>query len=183
MTTIDANRLVFTTFSKEGDDFSKLDFTEDDGSDPLGVDDFIRNRIMLYLSNNLCAAYTVRIEAYFTASMSAIETKRLVDEDKISGIGIISYPALLLGQMAVDKKYRGQGIGYWICEFCTGLAQEMNKRVGCALVILQTNKDKLDYYKKRCGFRHSQKKSKEGKVWMYKRVFQVDNVQLSRYCQ
>lgn len=173
--TIDTNRLVFTTFSKEGDDFSKLDFTEDDGSDPLSVDDFIRNRVMLYLSNSLCAAYTVRYEgqivAYFTASMSAIETKRLVDEDKISGIDILSYPALLLGHMAVDKKYRGQGIGFWICEFCTGLAQEMNNKVGCALVILQTNKDKLEYYKKKCGFKHSQKQSKEGKVWMYKRVF------------
>lgn len=173
--TIDTNRLVFTTFSKDGDDFSKLDFTEDDGSDPLGFDDFIRNRVTLYLSNNLCVAYTVRYEgqivAYFTASMSVIETKRLVDEDRISGIGILSYPALLLGQLAVDKKYRGQGIGYWICEFCTGLAQEMNKRVGCALVILQTNKDELDYYKKKCGFKHSEKQSKEGKVWMYKRLF------------
>lgn len=173
--TIDTNRLVFTTFSKENDDFSALDFTEGDGSDPLGVNDFIRNRATLYLSNNLCSVYTVRYEdqivAYFTSSMSAIETKRLVDEDKISGIGILSYPALLLGQMAVDKKYRGQGIGYWICEFCTGLAREMNKRVGCALVILQTNRDKLDYYKKKCGFKHSEKQSKEGKVWMYKRVF------------
>jgi hypothetical protein len=86
--TIDTNRLVFTTFSKESDDFSALDFTEDDGSDPLGVDDFIRNRVMLYLSNNLCSVYTVRYEgqivAYFTVSMSAIETKRLVGSVEIN---------------------------------------------------------------------------------------------------
>ncbi|HXG06677.1 MAG TPA: GNAT family N-acetyltransferase [Nitrososphaera sp.] len=171
---IDLNKLVFASFSRD-DNFATLDFTEADGSDPLGVDDFIRNRARLYLSNNLCAIYTVRyagqIVAYFTASMSAIETKRLVDEDKVPNVGILSYPALLMGQMAVDKKYRGQGIGYWICEFCVGLAQEMNNKVGCALVILQTNKDKLEYYKKKCGFKHSEKQSKEGKVWMYKRIF------------
>jgi GNAT superfamily N-acetyltransferase len=171
---IDLNKLIFATFSKD-DNFATLDFTDDNGSDPLGVDDFIRNRAAIYLSNNLCAIYTVRhadqIVAYFTASMSAIETKRLVYEDKVPNVGILSYPALLLGQMAVDKKYRGQGIGYWICEFCIGLAQEMNNKVGCALIILQTNKDKLEYYKKKCGFKHSEKQSKEGKVWMYKRVF------------
>lgn len=171
---IDPNKLVFATFSKD-DDLTALDFTEDDGSDPLAVDDFIRNRATLYLSNNLCAIYSVRhagqIVAYFTTSMSAIETKRLVDEDKVPNVGILSYPALLMGQMAVDKKHREQGIGYCICEFCVGLAQEMNNKVGCAPIILQTNKDKLQYYKKKCGFKHSEKQSKEGKVWMYKRVF------------
>jgi GNAT superfamily N-acetyltransferase len=69
--------------------------------------------------------------------------------------------------MGVDKRFRNQGIGYWICQFCLGLAQEMGKKVACRYVILETDEQKSSYYRKLL-FEQSAKKSQ--KIWMYRRV-------------
>lgn len=72
--------------------------------------------------------------------------------------------------MGIDKKYRNRNVGYWICEYCVGLAQEVNKKVACALIILQTNKDKMSFYQRKCGFKHREKERYEGLIWMYRKL-------------
>ena len=39
------------------------------------------------------------------------------------------HPAMLLGQLGVDKKYRGKRIGSDICNFCLGLADVLGKQL------------------------------------------------------
>lgn len=169
---INPDKLSFSV--SRDDDFSPLDFKEDDGSDPLGVDSFIRQKAKLYQKNNLATVYVVRYEkqtvAFFTVSMTSIEARKLAEDDRVEGATFRSYPAMLLGNMGVDRKYRNQGIGRYICEYCIGLAQEENLRVACAVVCLQTSKEKTGYYKDKCKFKHSATQHLEGKVWMYRRI-------------
>ncbi len=170
---VDPEKLSFDLFSTS-DNFSTLDFTEDDGKDPLGIDDFIKNRVQDYLPNKLASIWTVRYEsvivAYFTTSMFAIGVKQLFDDEHVKEVPIVSYPAVLLGRMGVHKKERGRDIGYWICQFCTGLAQEIGKRIACRYIVLQTIKTKSTYYEKKCMFHQTKRVNPEGKIWMYRRL-------------
>lgn len=92
------------------------------------------------------------------------------------------YPALLLGNMGVEKRFRKKGLGSFICDICVGLARTLSKRVGCRYVILRTIRCKIEFYQK-CEFVASKKISDNGRLWMYRRIIArhvvrpvVDNV-------
>ncbi|MEW6605630.1 MAG: hypothetical protein AB1351_13215 [Thermoproteota archaeon] len=63
---VDPDKLSFELFTTS-DNFSALDFTEEDGTDPLGIDDFIKNKFSDYLQNNLTSIWTVRYEGHIVA--------------------------------------------------------------------------------------------------------------------
>jgi GNAT superfamily N-acetyltransferase len=75
------------------------------------------------------------------------------------------YPALLIGQMGVDKRYRGRRIGDAICKHCIGLARKVNTRVACACITLQTTEEKAPFYQKY--FFETTKKLRNGQIAMY----------------
>lgn len=155
------------------DDLTSLDFTEMDGTDPLGVNEFATKKVIEYHKNKIATVRVVRykksIAAYFTVSMSAISIENLDSKEKIASATPIRYPAMLLGQLGVDKKYRGKGVGADICNFCLGLAQEIGEKIACRYVILQTSVDKTSLYEK-IGFILSPKLAHDKKIWMYRRL-------------
>lgn len=155
------------------DNLSILDFTESNGTDPLGVDEFARTKATKYHKNKISTVRVVRdkkeIVAYFTVSMSAISVDILASEEKVEGVTSIRYPAMLLGQLGVDKKYRGKGIGSEICNFCLGLADVLGKQIACRYVILQTSITRTTLYEK-FEFRMSPKSPAGKKIWMYRRL-------------
>ena len=170
---LDTDNLDFS-FYDSLDNFSDLNFRDDDDSDPLKVDEFIHDNPKQYIDNHVSTIFTVRyhnqIIAFFTISMSSIGKKDMEFDDKINNIPFHSYPALLLGQIGVDKKYRGQGIGQSICKYCRGLGQQLNENVACAFLILQTTKGLAEqYYESKCDFKW--KKSNKERVWMYRKLF------------
>lgn len=170
---IDFDRIKIRPITPK-DDISKLDCTEKDSSDPLGVQDYLRTKAMDYHKGRVSVVFVVkqhkRVLAFFTLSMSALESSRLEVNDKLANYTPIKYPAVLLGQMGVDKDYRGLGLGQLICNFCVGLAAIVGERVACRYIILQTSRDKVRYYKEKCDFKQSMKVNTEGKIWMYRRV-------------
>jgi hypothetical protein len=91
---IDPDRLNFSLLSDK-DNFSNLDFTENDGTDPLGVDIFLKQKALEYRKNNLSAIHTVRVDgelaAFFTLSMFAIQVKELHDKRAVN-----NYPLTIL---------------------------------------------------------------------------------------
>jgi len=170
---LDTDNLDFS-FYDSLDNFSDLNFRDDDDSDPLKVDEFIHDNPKQYIDNHVSTIFTVRyhnqIIAFFTISMSSIGKKDMEFDDKINNKPFHSYPALLLGQIGVDKKYRGQGIGQSICKYCRGLGQQLNENVACAFLILQTTKGLAEqYYESKCDFKW--KKSNKERVWMYRKLF------------
>ena len=170
---LDTDNLDFTLYDPFLDDFSYLDFRDIDNLDPFKVDEFIHNNPKKYIDNHVSTIFTVRynkeIIAFFTISMSSIGKKEMELDDKIN-IPFHYYPALLLGQIGVDKKFRGYGIGQSICKYCRGLGQQLNQNVACAFLILQTSKILAEqYYESKCNFKW--KKSNKEKVWMYRKLF------------
>lgn len=161
-------------FISNRNELSSLDFTEDN-KDLLGVHDFAINRAFDYHENKLSTVRIVKekgtsnIIAYFAVSMSAISIEDLESSEQVNHATPIRYPALLIGQLGVDTRYRGRGIGKEICNFCLGLAQVVGESVSCRYVTLQTNENKTALYE-HMKFTKSPK-MKNKKIWMYRRVF------------
>ncbi|MDP3779997.1 MAG: GNAT family N-acetyltransferase [Nitrosopumilaceae archaeon] len=157
----------------EGIKLPKLDFTEDDGSDPVEINRFFHNDLDRYHSNKLSTVRLVqlagKIVAYFTVSMNAIELSVLDKNEKVSGTTTKKYPAMLLGRIGVDKKYRKKGIAKAICTFCQGLASVTSEKVACRYIMLHTPLNKVSIYQK-MGFIQSVNPPKKGIVSMYMRI-------------
>ena len=170
--TIDPNKLRFFHFSKN-DNFSLLDFRQYDGTDPLHVDKFIREEVSTYLDNHLGSIYSVRYEdelvAFFTLSMSCIGYSTI----STSGDSYVEtklFPALLIGKIGIDKAYRGRKIGQYICSFCSGIGQELNRYAACAFLVLRTTASLARrYYAPKFNFEWTARE--EGNVWMYRKLF------------
>jgi len=155
-------------------EFSQLDFRENDNSDPLGVHDFANTKALAYHYNKISTVRIVKsggkIVAYFAVSMSAINITKLSENEKVNQATPITYPAVLLGQLGVDKGHRGKGIGQQICTFCIGLAQEVSDKIACRYIILQTNVQKTALYEKMGFIKSPKKPDGNNKIWMYMRI-------------
>ena len=77
---IDLNSVEICLIKPDEDDISKLDCRENDGNDPLGVQDYLANKALDYLEGKVSAIYVVkqneRILAFFTLSMTGLEYYR-----------------------------------------------------------------------------------------------------------
>lgn len=165
--------LRYRTFSN-GESFPALDFTDDKSNDLLHVNTFFHNELQTYRKNKLTTAWIVRDEnqpvAYFTVSMNAIEVTELEISEKVDNTTTSRYPAVLLGQIGVDKKYRGKDISLAICDFCAGLAVEIGEKIACRYLILQTSQNLIPVYEKARFVKSLKKQTKNGKVWMYRKL-------------
>jgi Acetyltransferase (GNAT) family len=170
---VDPKKICIRQFSST-DHLHKLDFREENNTDPLGVHDFIKAKAMSYHSNHLTSLWSVRYEGklvgYFTISMNALGTDSIQEEDRVKKATTNRYPAMLIGQMGVDKNFRCRNIGYWICQYCIGLARKITPKIACKVIILHTNEEKSRFYKEKIGFERTTQGT-TGKITMYKRVW------------
>jgi GNAT superfamily N-acetyltransferase len=156
-------------------DLLKLDCTENNDSDPLEVQKYLRDNALVYHKGKASTVYRVKDErdgkivAFFALSMTDIESKEFEETDRLDDFSHKSYPAVHLGQMGVDKSCRGQGLGQLICDYCIGLALIVGEQIACRYIVLRTDEDKSKHYKK-WGFKQSDKKSSKGRFWMYRRL-------------
>ena len=176
MLSIDPSKLKFRIYDPLVDNLLNLDFTQTDGSDPLLVEEYVKNHILNEIENRKIKAYVVTYEdnaiAFFTLSMSVICSKSMLkgdgdeNDDKLKKF---VFPALLMGKIGIDKKYRCFGIGRYICLFCMGLAQKTNEKMACAFFIFRTTKSLAEkiYGPKYC-FRW--KYTPEKMVWIYRKI-------------
>jgi predicted GNAT family N-acyltransferase len=165
-------KLEYVLYSKKTV-LPKLDLTENDGSDPLEIGHFFHNDVQKYHNNKLSTVRLVmasgKVVGYFTVSMNAIELSILSKEEKVTGTSTKKYPAMLLGRMGIDKKFRNKGVGSSICKFCQGLADVTSENVVCRYIILHTTLNKAQFYQK-LGFVQSADPPKKDIVSMYMRI-------------
>ena len=176
MLSIDPSKLKFRMYDPVVDNLLNLDLTQTDGSDPLLVEEYVKNYIIKDIENNSIKAYVVTYEenaiAFFTLSMSVICSKSLLkgndeDDDKLKKF---VFPALLMGWIGIDKKYRCFGIGRYICLFCMGLAQKTNEKMACAFFIFRTTKSLAEkIYGPKYYFRWK-KDTPNRIVWAYRKI-------------
>jgi hypothetical protein len=180
MSAIDLSKLKFKKYDPFVDNLINLDFKQTDGSDPLLVEEYVKNQISKDFekkSNKIfVVSYEENIIAFFTLSMSVICSKNLLkdgggedDADSESSNKKIVFPALLMGKIGIDKKYRCFGIGKYICLFCMGLAQKTNEKIACAFFIFRTTQSLAEkIYGPKYYFRWKDRPNKI--VWVYRKI-------------
>ncbi|MBA3749822.1 MAG: hypothetical protein H0X03_02815 [Nitrosopumilus sp.] len=140
MQNLDPNKLKFKTYDPTIDSLSDLDFSQNDGSDPLLVDQYVKCNLSKGIVRDNYKIYIVKYEgsiiAFFTLSMSVICSNNLCDDEK--DLKNFIYPALLMGKIGIDKKYRCFKIGNYICLYCLGLAQKTNEKIACSFFVFRT---------------------------------------------
>lgn len=128
-----------------------------------GMNDFINTEEVYEfqrqkLGNTRLVYYDDELAAYFTLAPNALTRQEYAgDETKHSGelydkLGEI--PAMLLGKIAVDKEYKGEGLGSYVLDHIIGLSRKA-KDVPFRIVLLHAHDDVIDWYEDR-GFVLSQ---------------------------
>lgn len=87
---------------------------------------------------------SAQVIGYYTLSMSAV-----APEEVPSKTGIKKIPAILLGRLAVDNRYRGQNIGVRLLIHAQRSALLLSRKVGVhALIVDALNEQAAAFYKK-----------------------------------
>ena len=122
-----------------------------DFEDDMGLNTFYHNEALAFHKEKLGRThvflYEGRTIGFVTLAMESIPRKKLDEGDQL-GIHTRTYPALLIGRLAVDNGWRGSGVGTWILKWCLGFAVDISERVGCRYVVLQTNKRREGWYRR-----------------------------------
>lgn len=154
---------------ERSDDLSAFDCSKDD---VMGLNEFIHSEAMQYQKENLGVTYLFlynkQIVGFATVAMSQMEIK-YAPHILPFHVDIKYFPALVLGRLAVENEFRDRNVGAHICLWCLGLAKELSKKVGCRLVVVLTEAEVVDFYKK-CSFKVVPKFEKKKKVLMYLQV-------------
>lgn len=122
-----------------------------------GYADFIQdaNEALKCQSDNLSVTYLFKKDStpigYVTLAMGSLQKKRL-PKDRKEAKRFPNVPSLLLGQLARDQRYKGQGVGEIMIDWVLRTANDLSQRVGCRYVILDAELDKIAHYKKHFGF-------------------------------
>jgi len=94
----------------------------------------------------LCDAATGVIAGYVSLSAAQIERAHLAKAQQRNQPDPV--PALLLGQLAVDKRYQGQGIARSLMFFALSTTLRLSKEIGCFCVLTHPLDDSIrDFYR------------------------------------
>lgn len=153
------NKCTFSRLSKEVIDSA---FPFDCGHDDLN--DFFRNDSLNYEKEFLGKSYCFllnenpkEIVCIFTVSNDSIKVNFLPNARKKKVTKQIprekhfrSYPAVLVGRLGVNLKYRGKGIGRELMDFIKSWFIDSNNKTGCRFVVVDAYNEQypITYYQK-----------------------------------
>ncbi len=130
-------------------DLTGFDCT-DNGRDEQGLQTFIQKEALPFQTANLGKTYVVlfkgKMIAYLTVAMAGISVSRMKGGEKVEGVEIQNYPALLLGRLAVDNRFWGKDVGSYVCTWCLGLARKLSGIIGCRYVVLHAREAVVPFY-------------------------------------
>jgi N-acetylglutamate synthase-like GNAT family acetyltransferase len=138
----------------------------------MGLNEFIHEEALQYQKENLGVTYLFfhreRIVGFVTLAMSQIETRETAFRLPLK-VTIKNYPALLIGRLGTANDYRRRNVGKNICLWSVSTTKNLSREVGCRLVVVMTNINKVEFYS-HCGFELVPKCEKKDKKWMYLQV-------------
>lgn len=98
----------------------------------------------------VCDAETGELAGYGSLRAAQIERGFLAKRDQRNRPDPI--PALLLGKLAVDSRYQGQGVARSLMFFALGTAVRMSQMIGCLCVLTHPLDDGVRAFYQRFGF-------------------------------
>ena len=122
------------------------------GKDEQGLQTFIQEEAHSFQEANLGVTYLVsfggKVVAFLTVAMAGISISQIKAEEKVEGVDLRNYPALLLGRLAVDNQLWGKDLGSYLCKWSLGLARKVSQEVGCRYVALHARGAVVSFYAK-----------------------------------
>jgi len=92
--------------------------------------------------------------AYFTVSFDGLRVQylqKVKSFTKFAEMRNETIPALKIGRLAVDSRFKRRRIGEGLLKYIAGMALDMGKRTGVRLLILQAKPESIPFYTA-CGF-------------------------------
>lgn len=134
-----------------------------------GLDDFIHEEALGFQEQRLGITYLFKYESeligFATLCMGHLNKQKMRSEDRLPK-RIKSYPALLIGELAVSNSTQNKGIGTFICDFCLDRAIKLSQIVGCRFLVVDAVEPAVVFYRK-YGFKMSPKQEKEEQKLMF----------------
>jgi GNAT superfamily N-acetyltransferase len=98
---------------------------------------------LVYYDGNLVAYYTISNGSLRTEYLRTWRSSRKLGEYHVNAI-----PCMIIGRLAVDKKWQNRGIGRTVMQRITIHALESSKYAGIRLLVVQAKNQATDFYKK-----------------------------------
>ena len=86
------------------------------------------------------------VVGYVTLAMSQLSKSYHLNLGRMTHRNYV--PGILIGEMARHIDYKGKGIGNMMINWVVSKARNLSKEVGCKIVIVEAEEDKIDAYKK-----------------------------------
>lgn len=125
------------------------------GNDTLNR--YFKTRLSQDIKRNLAAGYVLwdeskaTVAGYFTVSAVHVILQDVPGNDKLK-LPYDELPFLLLGRLAVDDKYKGQGIGKHLMMAVFQLALELQDKIGLWGIAVDPINDQATTFYQRLGF-------------------------------
>ena len=78
----------------------------------------------------------------------AIKLKLEETEETKQLIRLHEYPALKIGRLGVDKKFKRKGFGKFVIDFVKGLSRRINQISACRFLTVDSYPDAVNFYEK-----------------------------------
>ena len=144
-----ADRLDFRAFCPKILDAE--DITDGFCCGEKGIDDFIQREALDFQKERLGVTYLFHhdgeLVGFVTLSMADLKKAKMKAEDRLS-IETENYPALLIGQLAVCKKFQREDIGSYLCDFCLDRALKFSDKIGCRFIVVNAIESAIGFYEK-----------------------------------
>lgn len=149
-----------------------LDKSDDTGTFSCGnkdIDEFIQKEALIFQYQCLGVTYLFKHEldlvGFATLCMGHLNKQKLANEDRLPK-RVPSYPALLIGQLAVCNGQQDNDIGTFICDFCLDKALKLSTVLGCRFLVLDAVEKAVPFYIK-YGFKMAPKQENEKQKLMF----------------
>lgn len=113
------------------------------------LDTYLKNNAyyenIMKFANTKIVTINEKIVAYFTIEFKNIE----IEEDEITE----KYPTVYLKCLAIDDKYKNNGIGTILLQHITVEAKRISEFIGCRCLLIDALSDKVSWYQDR-GFQY-----------------------------
>ena len=143
---------------KENHPIKPFDCEDDD------LNDFLFNKALLYQKELLATTFIVESEertlGYYSVLNDSLQLKEEDFPSKSKYKKFLSHliphpkrhlksvPAVKIGRLAIDKTYKGKGLGKMIMQNLMDECIELNKKIACRLITVDAYKGALTFYQK-----------------------------------
>jgi predicted GNAT family N-acyltransferase len=133
------------------------------------IDEFIQKEALIFQEQCLGVTYVFKrateLIGFATLCMGNLNKHEIATKDRLpKHIG--SYPALLIGQLAVCNDHQSNGIGTYICDFCLDRAVKLTHILGCRFLVVDAVTKAVKFYVN-YGFVLAPKQEKEKQQLMF----------------